>query len=196
MVDKQKHPQKRNQTSFTSTNRPPRCGRPKKGEGGVATDGSLTKTAIYDAVDHVVLPPQGGRPKGSRNKKTEAQEAFAAMGYNPTEIQITLAKQIQEMLERGEDDDGKKFTISRRCMLIDQLASINDKLMSYQSAKAIPSVEQYKPEGVEEEAVPVTAELPTTEPAARKPLSITELIEARKSMTQQATINSLQGRIG
>lgn len=173
-----RQPHKRNQTSFSSTHQPP-----------------SNSTGEFHGL--VRRAPEGnrgkGRVKGRRNKKTEAMEAFAKMGYNPTEVQVALALQISQILEKGEDDDNvdeagnpKKLTMTKRCQLIRQLAELNDKLMQYQSSKAAPEIEEYTEnedgEEVEEEKAPEGT-----------PLNNKQLMEARKIMAAKQSLSSRFG---
>lgn len=160
-------PQKRNQTSFSSTHQP--------------TSRVGENTGLVPKGRKPPGKAGPGRPKGRRNKRTEAQEAFQRLGYNPTEIQVALAKQIAEMLEAGVDDEGNKLTMSKRCSLIKQLATLNEVLMQYQSSKAAPEVEEYfagNDEDYEDEE--------STE--VSRPLSQKQLMDSRKLMTAKQNL--------
>ena len=166
-------PQRRNQGSFTSLNQP------ASRVGEVSSGRAPTKS-----------PAQGrGRPKGRRNKKTEAQEAFKALGYDPTKVQVALAQRLEEMLVAGINDDGKPFKVSERCALLQQLANLNDKLMSYQSSKAGVEVEEYVVPADEDEDGVQEAEV-LEEP---RQLTAKDLLESRRAMN---THMRLKDRLG
>lgn len=162
----EKMPQKRNQTSFTSVNQP--------------------TSRVGEQLGGRIPPksPSKGRPKGRRNKRTVAQEAFESMGYNPAEAQVAIVQQILEMLEKGVDDEGNKITQTTRRQLIKEFATLNADLMAYQSSKASPEMEEYEIDNGED-----------TGPEAEQPRPLTakELLTSRQLMDKKSDLNERFG---
>lgn len=122
-----------------------------------------------------------GRAIGRKNKRTEAQEAFKRMGYNPAEVQIALAKELMNQLVTN-CYDGRPMTIRERESVFGQLLRVNELLMQYQCPKAQVEIEVEFEEIDEEEEEASRA-------IEQRPLSDKELLEAKKKM-------SLQDRLG
>lgn len=168
----EKMPNKQNQTSFSSTHQP------------ASRVGENNRKDLPAAQGRPPRHTGPGRPKGRRNKRTEAQDAFAEMGYNPSQAQVALVMQLKEILEAGIDDDGKTLTMTKKVQLIRQIAEINDKLMQYQSSKAAPEVEEYL--AGNDEDFEDLGEI-------QRPLTAKELMDSRKMMS---TKKGLEERFG
>lgn len=125
----------------------------------------------------------GRRPIARPEKKSVAAAAFKKMGFNPMETQISLVLMYQDMLARKKGWTGEDITSKERENFCKEISKINDSLIPYQTAKAMPTtasqeVEQYEPEQEE-----------------NRPLSPSELLATRKDMGERAS-KRLKGKIG
>ena len=180
-----KNPNKKNSTSFSKVHQP---------ANNDVSPGCKGKDELRPAP----CKAGPGRPKGRRNKRTEAQFAFEQMGYNPAEVQVALALRLQEIIAKGMDEDttdhlgnivpGKVFTILQRCKLLEQLSRMNDVLMQYQAPKATPEMEEYN--------IPASQEEQEEEQEVRilAPLTPKELMESKKKMLEDKI--ALKNRLG
>lgn len=143
-------PQMRRSTSFSSTYQPP--------------------------ADHYrgEYNSERGKP---RHKRTVAKEAFEKMGHNPMEVQISMVKMYQDMLNRKVGWDGETpITAKERESFCKEIAKINQDLMTYQTAKA--SVQSTIAEREEDEEIKDSKTIESED----RPLNPSELLETRRTM--------------
>jgi hypothetical protein len=125
----------------------------------------------------------GRRPVARPEKKSVAAAAFKKMGFNPMETQISLVMMYQDMLQRKKGWTGDDITSKERENFCKEISKINDSLIPYQTAKAMPNTVESGPEPDEADYV------------EDRPLNPSELLATRKDMGERAT-KRLQDKIG
>ncbi len=166
-----RQPQKRNQTSFSSTYQPD-SSRRSRGNKPKTVTGLVETTA-----------------KKRGLKRTQAQRVMQEQNFNPMENMVAMAQQLENMIAKKIDWWGEPATKTDLKQFQTQYIKLNERLLEYQSSKAPVQICTEDQQAIEEaEAEERAKHIEDVKPEQIEtvdkdtPLSITELANAKKNM--------------